>query len=210
MNRREIADLLVDPAGPRPGHRPVPGPRGSGGTTGRQHLLHRLAAEDLRAGERLVGGDRQLSGPVGGADPGPAHRQPASADGDRPGLAAVPNGGPVPVVPTLGTAQRVHVGGHHRRHHRRHHLQARAHGQRQQALADLGGDLAHRHAHHPRHAHRPGRSLGGARGGGLLLVVLGHGGPLSHGVLGGSPETCRRPEVAAGAGKRRFTRTGIL
>src|SRR5262249_17778822 len=39
------------------------------------------------------------------------------------------------------------------------------------------GDLAHRLAHHLRHAHRPGRSLGGARGGGLLLVVLGHGGP---------------------------------
>src|SRR5262249_59171192 len=61
------------------------------------------------------------------------------------------------------------------------------------------GDLAHRHAHHLRHAHRPGRSLGGARGGGLLLVVLGHGGPRLTGVFAGYPRTTTPPVSGGGA-----------
>ena len=47
--------------------------------------------------------------------------------------------------PVLGP--RVHVGSHHRGHH----LQGSTHGDGQQPFPDIGGDLAHRHAHHIRH-----------------------------------------------------------
>src|SRR5262249_16850363 len=60
------------------------------------------------------------------------------------------------------------------------------------------GDLAHRHAHPLRHAHRPGRSLGGARGGGLLLVVLGHGGPCLTVFLADHPRTYHSASLRRG------------
>jgi hypothetical protein len=106
----------------------------------------------------------------------------------------VAHGGPVRVVLAPRPAQGLHVGGHHRGHH----LQARADRDRQQALPHIRGDLVHHHAHHIRH-HRPdptgldrlpvARRARPARPGRLLLIVLAHGGPLSLGVLGGSPDT---------------------
>ena len=107
-----------------------------------EHLLHRHLAQDLRRGEQLIGRDRQLPGAVGGAHPRPGHRHPAPTQGDRAALAAVAHRGPGRVVPALRPGQRGHVGVHQRLHD----LQAGTHGQRQQTLLHVLGDLGHRHS----------------------------------------------------------------
>jgi hypothetical protein len=139
----------------------------------RQHLLQRHLPEDLSGGEHVIRRQAQLAGAVRGPHPGPGHRDPPAAQGDRPGPGAVPVPGPVWVVLALRPAQagRVLV------EHGGHHLQAGAHGQGQQALLRRFGDLGHRHDHLLRHgdlARLPVR-LGTAA---VLLVGVAHGGPL--------------------------------
>jgi hypothetical protein len=77
-------------------------------------------------------------------------------------------------VLTARAAQRRHV----LLEHRHHDLQARAHGQGQQAFLHRPGDLGHRHDHLLRHGgltrHRV--RLGTAA---VLLIGVAHGGPLS-------------------------------
>jgi hypothetical protein len=90
----------------------------------------------------------------------------------------------------LGPAHRGHV----RFHDRGHHLQAGPDRQGQQALAHLAGQLGQLGQ---RHAHRVGHG-GLARVDLAVLVVLAHGGPLSRGVLGGSPEYLPHGRAQAG------------
>ena len=71
----------------------------------------------------------------------------------------------------LRRGQRGHVG----LHQCLHHLQRGAHGQREQALLHVLGDLGHRHAD-------PFRDRGHGRVRGLVLATLLHGGPLAVGV----------------------------
>jgi hypothetical protein len=54
----------------------------------------------------------------------------------------VPHRSPRLIVPALRAGQLGHVGVHQRLHH----LQAGTHGQSQQALLHVLGDLAHRHS----------------------------------------------------------------
>jgi hypothetical protein len=127
----------------------------------------------------------QLCGPVGGPHPRPGHRHAAPAQGDRTGPGAVPVPGPGRVVLAVRPAQP----GHLLIEHRGHHLQARAHGQGQQAFLRRPGDLGHRHHHLLRDAHLPRQrvSLGRAA---IFLIGVAHGGPSPSGVpCSGSPVT---------------------
>src|SRR3954453_20095669 len=70
----------------------------------------------------------------------------------------------------LRAGRRGHVG----LHQRLHHLQTGPDGQGEQALAHRAGDLGHRHAHPLGHD----ELVAGGRVDLLVLVLLGHGGPL--------------------------------
>ena len=139
----------------------------------RQHLPHRQLAEDLGGGEQGVAGQVQLAGPVRGPHPGPGHRDPPAAQGDRSGPGAVPVPGPVWVVLALRPAQPPGVLGEHGGHH----LQPGADGQGEQALLRRLGDPGHRHDHLLRHGDlaRQRVRLGTTA---VLLVGVAHGGPL--------------------------------
>src|SRR5882757_3109884 len=91
--------------------------------------------------------------------------------------------------------------GHVSLHQRRHDLQAGTHGQRQQALAHILGDLAHRHTD-------PLWNRGCARVDGLNLVTLLHGGPLAVGVLGGTPDTYHTAGIERGTATSTSARPG--
>jgi hypothetical protein len=99
-------------------------------------------------------------------------------------------------VLAASTARRRHVG----LHQLLHHLQAGTDRESKKPLAQIGGNLGHRHPHLLRHSQRTRVEL-------VDLILLGHSGPLSLGVLGGSPETyhpvgLRRETQARGLGKR--------
>src|SRR5277367_7179273 len=91
--------------------------------------------------------------------------------------------------------------GHVSLHQRRHHLQASTHGQRQQTLAHVFGDLCHRHTD-------PLWNRGCARVDGLNLATLLHGGPLAVGVLGGTPDTYHTAGLERGTATSTSTRPG--
>jgi len=95
--------------------------------------------------------------------------------GDRACLGPVAHRRARRVVLAPGPAHRLDVSVHHRGHH----LQPGAHGQRQQTLLHVPGQLGHRDRHGRRQHRRP-------RGRNLLQVVLAHSGPLSLGRLGDS------------------------
>ena len=178
-----------------------PGPVAAGRQLG-HHPLHRQLAQQLGRGEQLVGRHRHLAGAVGGAHPRPAHRHPPAAQGDRPGLGAVPHRRPVRVVAALRAAQRGDVFVHHRRHH----LQPGAHRQGQQALPQRPGELGHRHASPPR-ATPTRRRCATARsssGSSCFTVVV----PLLVGVLGGTPDTYQPAGLERGTATSTSTTTG--
>jgi hypothetical protein len=79
----------------------------------------------------------QLAGPVGCPRPGPGHGDAPPAQGDRPGLAAMPVPHTVRIVLAIRAAQPRHV----LAEHGGHHLQAGTGGQGQQALLRRFGNL---------------------------------------------------------------------
>jgi hypothetical protein len=158
----------------------------AGGDPG-QHPLHRHPPEQLGAVEHLVRGHRHLTGAVGGADPGPSHRDSPPAQGDRASLRAVPGRAPVRIVPAARPAHRGHVG----LHQLLHHLQFGTDREGEQLLARVGCDLVHRDAHLLGHGERSRVELG-------RLVLLGHSGPLSSGCLGGRPTPTARKASGRG------------
>src|SRR5882757_2926126 len=91
--------------------------------------------------------------------------------------------------------------GHVSLHQRRHDLQTGAHGQRQQTLAHILGDLGHRHTD-------PLWNRGCARVHGLNLATLLHGGPLAVGVLGGTPDTYHTAGLERGTATSTSTKPG--
>jgi hypothetical protein len=164
-----------------------------------EHLLHRHFAQHLGRGEQLIRRDRQFARPVRGPHPRAAHRRPSSAQGHRPAFAAVPHRRARRIVPALRAGQLGHVG----LHQRLHDLQADAHGQRQQALLHVLGDLAHRHTDPP-------WKRGRARVHGPNLATLLHGGPLALGVLGGTPDTYYTAGLERGTATSTSTRPGSM
>ncbi len=164
-----------------------------------EHPLQRQPAQQLGAREQLVGGHRQLTGAVGGADPGPRDGHAAATQGHRALLVAVAHGGAVGVVLALGAGQR----GDRLLHQRAHHLQPGAHGQRQQAFLGRLGDLGQRDGDLVWHDQASHARLGVPR-----LILLAHGGPLPRGVLGGSPETYQKAGLRWGTATSRSTSRG--
>jgi len=164
-----------------------------------QHPLQRQPTQDLGGREQLVGGHRQLTRAVSGADPRPRHRHPPSPKRHRALLVAVADRDPVRVVLALGTGQR----GDRLLHQRLQHLQPGAHRQRQQALLGRLSD--------------PGQRDRDLLGDGQLrrarldvpgLVQLAHGGPLPRGALGGSPETYQTAGLRWGTATSTSTNRG--
>jgi hypothetical protein len=105
-----------------------------------QHPFQRQLVEQLAAGERLPGGQSQLSGAVGGADPRAVDPHPAAAEGDFAGLGAVTDRGPVGLMAALGAGQPLDVGVQQALQH----AQAGPNGKGEQALAGGAGQLGER------------------------------------------------------------------
>ena len=109
----------------------------------------------------------------------------------------MPGRGPVRVVPAPWAAGGRHIG----LHQLLHHLQTGAHGQGQQPLPHLGGDLLHRHRHLLRHGQRPRVERSS-------LVVLGHSGPLFVGLSWRTPNTYLTAGLERGTATSSSTRAG--
>jgi hypothetical protein len=106
-----------------------------------QHPLQGQLVQQLAAGERLPGGQSQLSDAVGGADPRPVDPNPSAAESDLAGLGAVADRDPVGLMAALGAGQPLHVGVQQAPQH----AQAGPHGKGEQALAGGAGQLSQRH-----------------------------------------------------------------
>src|SRR4051794_31084132 len=185
---RRLLDRLADglQAGPVvPGREPA------------EHPLHGHPPEQFGAVEHLLRRHRQLTAAVGRADSRSAYRHPSAAQGDRPGFGAVPGRRAVRVVLALQTARRGHI----RLHQLLLDLESVADREGEQSLAHVGSDLLHRNADMV--GHGKCRRIGHGR-----LILLGHSGPLSLGVLGGSPETYHPVGLGRGTATSSSTRPG--
>ena len=148
------------------------------------HPLQSHRVEQLGPVEQLIRGHRHLGDPVRAPHATAAHRHASAPERDGAGLAAMTHRRPFRVVAALRAAHLSRALGHQHVHD----LQARPHGQRQQPLLHVLGELGHRHAHPIGH-----HELGGRRGRGLRLVVLLHGGgPFAVGVLANPTPTSRQ------------------
>ena len=139
-----------------------------------EHFAHRHPAQDLAAAEQVIGRHGHLTA-VSGTHPRPLDPDSTPAQGDRPALTTVAHRSALRVVFAARSARRGDVG----LHQRGHHLQAGADGEGEQALTHVIGDLAHRYRHYIRY----GEPWPGTRLRRVLLVLVGHGGPLLGGVL---------------------------
>src|SRR3954454_23146609 len=185
---RRLLDRLADglQAGPVvPGREPA------------EHPLHGHPPEQFGAVEHLLRRHRQLTAALGRAASRSAYRQPSAAQGDRPGFGAVPSRRAVRVVLALQTARRGHI----RLHQLLLDLESVADREGEQSLAHVGSDLLHRNADMV--GHGKCRRIGHGR-----LILLGHSGPLSLGVLGGSPETYHPVGLGRGTATSSSTRPG--
>jgi hypothetical protein len=106
-----------------------------------QHPLHRELVQQLGPSERLPGGQGQLGGAVGAADPRPLDPDPAAAEGDSAGLGAVTDRGPLRVVAAPGADQPLDIGVQQTPQHPK----AGPNGQGEEALAGGTGQLGQRH-----------------------------------------------------------------
>jgi hypothetical protein len=149
-----------------------------------QHPLHRELVEQVGGGERLVGRHGQLSGAVGGPDPGAADPHPAATQGHLARLAAMAHRSPLREVAALGTDQPGDI----LDQHGLKHLQAGPHRQGQQPLAGGAGKLGDRDGHPLGQVGQV--KLGLVGGGGV--GILRHGGPLLVELLGGCPTPTTR------------------
>ena len=112
----------------------------AGGELG-QHPRHGLASEHLGRRRQLVGRQLHLGALVDGAQPGPADRHLAAPEGHQAVVAPVAHRRPVGVVaaPLAGEGGRLGL------EHHVEHLEPGAHGEGQQALFELAGQLGDGH-----------------------------------------------------------------
>jgi hypothetical protein len=111
--------------------------------TGRELSKHPLQGElvqQLGGGERLPGGQGQLGGAVGAADPRPVDPHTPAAEGDLAGLGAVADRGTGGVVAPFGAGQPLDVSVQQASQH----PQAGPHREREEAFAGRAGQLAQR------------------------------------------------------------------